>query len=221
MHLLYLPDRPRDAYLIKALSEAGHVVEIVADWAEAQALAATGQYDAALLDAAHPDIARVRRIAQAAKGAAVVVLAEAATPAERTEALRAGADACFVRPLHFIELELRLEALSRRAPAPAALGGMTLAAAERTARLGEHSLALSPQEFRLLDYLARHPGAVLPADRIQANVWGDDSDLGPDLVRTSVSRLRRRLERAFGRGFILTVRGHGYRFEPEGLEDPA
>jgi two-component system, OmpR family, response regulator len=179
MHLLYAPSRPPDTYLLKALAEAGHVVEVLADWGEAQSRAAAEAYDAVLLDAAGLDVPRVRRMAGQARGAAVVALADLATPKERAAILRAGADACFVRPLHFIELELRLEALARRPTVALAAGAMALSGAERTARVGDEALALSPQEFRLLDYLARHPARSCPPTASRPTSGATRASLAP------------------------------------------
>lgn len=218
MHILYVPDapvRPRDDYLINALGEAGHVVEPAQSVAEAMFMMSAGEYDVVALDVASLADRPLKRIVEAARGAVLILIADAATAAERSRALRCGADACFPRPVHFMELDVRIEALSRLKPAVAAEPELALEAAARTARSGEIRLPLSVREYGLLDYLARHPGEVLSVERIQENVWGEASDPRPDLVRTNVARLRDRLARTFGRPFIITVRGHGYRFDPQ------
>ncbi|WP_353648619.1 response regulator transcription factor [Nakamurella sp. A5-74] len=79
-------------------------------------------------------------------------------------------------------------------------------------------LSLTATEFRLLAFLARHPGRVLSKAQILSQVWGYDA-YDPNLVEAFVSALRRKIE-AHGPRLIHTVRGVGYRIgEPR--TDPA
>lgn len=202
-----------DAYLAKALGEAGHVVETASDLAELM-LAADGEdYDAVLLEAASLEDVQIPPLAAAVGRGLLVLLVDAATPAETARALRAGADASFVRPLRFMELEARLLALARlRQAQPAATQTLALDPGSRTARAGGRSLALSMREYALLDHLASRAGEAVGADQILEHVWGQGY-AGPDRVRTGVARLRAKLRAAFGEDMIDTVRGHGYRLD--------
>lgn len=203
-----------DAYLAKALGEAGHVVETASDLAELM-LAADGEdYDAVLVEAAGLADVQIPPLAAAAGRGLLVLLVDAATPPEAARALRAGADACFVRPLRFMELEARLLALARLRQAQPAAMPQTLALdpGSRTARAGGRSLALSMREYALLDHLAARAGEAVGADQILEHVWGQGY-AGPDRVRTGVARLRAKLRAAFGQDMIDTVRGHGYRLD--------
>ena len=202
-----------DGYLAKALGEAGHVVEAASDLADL-VLAADGQdYDAVLLVASGLAQAPIPALAAAAGRGLLVLVVDSATPAEAAQALRAGADACFVRPLRFMELEARLLALARLRPAqPTAAETLALDPVSRTARAGGRSLTLSMREYALLAHLASRAGEAVGADQILEHVWGQGY-AGPDRVRTSVARLRAKLRAAFGRDMIDTVRGHGYRLD--------
>jgi two-component system OmpR family response regulator len=204
-----------DGYLARALVEAGHVVETARDLADLLLSCAGGEYDVVLIEVARPDQAPVRRIAAAAGGGAVALVVDTATAAERTRLLREGADACFLRPVQFMELEARLSALvglgRRRAAQPPQ--GLTLDPAARMARMGGRSLMLPMRDYALLDYLLAHAGEVVGAEQILEHVWGEVGDRGADRVRTAVARLRARLASAFGAPMIATVRGHGYRLE--------
>ena len=91
MHLLYATDHRVDAYLVKALREVGHVVEATDQPADGLAMAASGDYQAIVLDWSGPPAACAARYAAAAVRSLVVVIAAAADEAERTEVLRAGA----------------------------------------------------------------------------------------------------------------------------------
>jgi two-component system phosphate regulon response regulator PhoB len=69
-------------------------------------------------------------------------------------------------------------------------------------------------EFRLLDYLARHPGRVYSRDHLLNAVWGDASFITPRSVDVYVSRIREKIEAdPENPRYLKTVRGAGYRFE--------
>lgn len=215
MRLLHASHRPGDLYLAKALIQAGHVVETLEDPADAADTGAGEDYDAVLLEVA--DLADAPVAALSRWGAPVVLVADRAESRDRVTALRAGADACLVRPVHVVELEARLNALVRLAPAPVvAVAGETplgLNPAARTASLGGHVLRLPAREYALLVYMADHAGQVLTAEQILNHVWGEGDDPRPERVRMALARLRQKLEATFGRPLLTTVRGHGYRFD--------
>jgi DNA-binding response OmpR family regulator len=213
MRLLHVARRPGEAYLAQALLQAGHVVEAACDVSEALLTAPTGAYDALLIEVADLDEVPIERLVRASDGGLVVLIADQTEPAARTRALRAGADACFARPVHFMELEARLSALVRLGPGLPADSPFALDPATRMARFDDRGLVLPALEFRLLDYMARHAGEVISAAQILEQVWGETSDPKPELVRTVVARLRARLVETFGQPFLVTLRGHGYRLE--------
>jgi two-component system OmpR family response regulator len=189
------------------------VVETAADIGEALLIAPAGAYDGLLVEVVELAEVPVAGLARAAEGGALVLIADQAEPAARTRALWAGADACFVRPVHFMELEARLAALVRLAPGAPTDVPFTLDPATRMARFADRDLMLPSREFRLLDYMARHAGEVVSSARILEQVWGDTGDPKPELVRTTVARLRARLVETFGQPFLITLRGHGYRLD--------
>ncbi len=213
MRLLHILRRPGEVYLAQALAEAGHVVETAADIGEALLVAPAGAFDGLLVEAADLDQVPVAGLVEAAEGGVLVIIADQADPADRTRALRAGADACFTRPVHFMELQARLEALVRLAPGGAAASPLRLDSATRVARFADRELALPASEFRLLDYMSRHAGEVISAAQILEQVWGETGDPKPELVRTLVARLRARLVETFDQPFLVTLRGHGYRLD--------
>jgi DNA-binding response OmpR family regulator len=213
LRLLHAAAAP-DSYLAKAFAEAGHVIESVQDFADLLLACEGGDYDAVLVEVATPSGAPIERIVRAARRAVLVMVVERSSPAEIARALRAGADACFMRPVHFMELEARLSALVRLAPGASADSRvLSLDPATRTARAGVRSLALSKREYALLEYLVGRAGEVVAAEQILQHVWGDAADFGPERVRTTIARLRARLNAAFGDPLIATVRGHGYRLD--------
>jgi len=210
MRLLYVTDGRLDAYLLKALREAGHMVEATDQPIDAVEAATASEYQAIILDWSAEPSAAIAALAAAAN-ALILVIVPAADEAFRTAVLLAGADACFVRPVAFMELEARLDALARliqrRRAAP---GGVEMLEAERAVRLAGRVIALSPREFRVMAYLAQHAGEVIGLDRLQQQAWGEDAEPRLDLVRACVARLRRKLDTGGGAEALRAVAGHGY-----------
>ncbi|MFE3323525.1 response regulator transcription factor [Streptomyces sp. NPDC059176] len=173
--------------------------------------------DAVVLDVSMPGVNGIEVCATLRAGGndvPVLMLSALDELADRLAGLQAGADDYVVKPFALQELVLRLHALLRRRPAPAAAqvstGGLLIDPARYEARLDGVPLALTRREFALLEVLARNAGLVLTRDQLLERVWGYDFDVRTDAVDTFVSYLRRKLE-AGGRPRILhTVRGVGF-----------
>jgi DNA-binding response OmpR family regulator len=211
MRILYVSETEPDPYLLGALREAGHVVEVTADPADGPIVAAELTFDAVVLDWARPSEEWARRFA--GFGAIVVVACARGAARERARALRAGADACFVRPFAFAELEARLQALRRsahRAQSANAAPDFELAAARRTVTRAGAEIVLSAIEFRMLQRLTEHPGELVAIPTLRRAVWGDDVEPTAEPVHRCAARLRRKLASLGVRTSIEATPGHGY-----------
>jgi two-component system, OmpR family, response regulator len=144
----------------------------------------------------------------------LVLTARDAVP-DRVEGLDAGADDYLAKPFAFGELDARLRALTRRAPAPrpAVLeaAGLRLDPAERRVVRGEAEIELAPQELALLEALMRAAGRVLSRQQLLDAAWDPAVAVSSNLVDVAILRLRERIDRPFGTDSIETVRGAGYR----------
>ena len=81
-------------------------------------------------------------------------------------------------------------------------------------RVNGELVTTTATEFRLLDYLARHPGRVFSRDHLLDAVWGDARFVTPRSVDVYVRRIREKIEvDAETPRFLKTMRGAGYRFE--------
>jgi DNA-binding response OmpR family regulator len=141
---------------------------------------------------------------------------------DRVLGLEIGADDYMVKPFSLRELLSRIRALLRRAYGEYAAGqgdlilvrDLVIDPARGQVRRGDQILNLTPTEFRLLLYLARHPGLALSRTQIIEDVWGYTQDLDSDrTVNVHIRRLREKVELDPARPtLILTVPGIGYRF---------
>ena len=84
-----------------------------------------------------------------------------------------------------------------------------------TARRSEQALDLTKTEWTLLEYLMRHPGQTLTRQNIMDYVWSYEGAVQPTMVDVYISYLRNKLNVTSRKDPIQTVRGTGYRLEPE------
>src|SRR5262249_17414484 len=117
------------------------------------------------------------------------------------------------KPFHPTEFALRVKALLRRTtPSKSDLlsvGNLRLDCAQFKVEAMGQDVSLRPAEFRLLEFLMRHPGEVFSSEALLARVWSSERDASPDSVRMCVARLRSKLSKKVLPG-IVTVPGAGY-----------
>ena len=142
---------------------------------------------------------------------------------EKVRGLQAGADDYVTKPFSNAELLARVQGLLRRAragpqapPAEAYQDGLlSVGLSGGDVSVGGRPVSLTPTEFRLLATLVRHRGRVLSPEQLLDQVWQDPAGIGPDRVKFTVMRLRRKLGQHGGSGPpIEAVRGFGYRYLP-------
>jgi two-component system alkaline phosphatase synthesis response regulator PhoP len=143
---------------------------------------------------------------------------------DRVVGLEMGADDYVTKPFSMRELIARVRALLRRRE-PAGSPKTTVQRGNLIIDPGAHNVSvdgrrieLSALEFRLLHYLASHPGMVFSRDQLLDRVWGNDRTVTPRSVDVYVRRVREKIEREPQSPiFIQTVHGVGYRFSMEGV----
>ena len=137
---------------------------------------------------------------------------------ERVRGLATGADDYVVKPFSMPELVARIQALLRRS-SPQLLtntlkaGDLELDRQSHRVRRAGRDLHLGPTEYRLLEYLMRHPGRVYSREQLLDGVWGNDVYVDERTVDVHVGRLRKAINRGREADPIRTVRGAGYAFD--------
>lgn len=218
MRILLVEDETSlGTWLAKALGRAGIVVDWVDSARTALASASEGTHDVIVLDLGLPDrdgqdlLAELRR---RDRRTPTLVLTARDALAEKVRAFQAGADDFLAKPFELEELQVRLQALLRRARGAASArlscGPLAFDLAARRFTLAGEALALSPRESAVLRVLLEHAGEVMSKQQILERVIPDDKDIHPEAVEVIVHRLRKRLD---GGLRIATFRGLGYALE--------
>ena len=149
----------------------------------------------------------------------VVFLTARTAEADRILGLETGADDYITKPFSPRELLARIKAVLRRcelplAPASIVAGDLEIDAEAVTLTVRGQVTPATATEFRLLHYLARHPGRVFTRDQILDAVWKETTFVSPRSVDVYVRKLREKIEIDPEQPrYLKTVRGTGYRFE--------
>ncbi len=215
--VLVIEDQPALARLIeRILAEEGFRVSVVHDGPAGRDAALASPPDAIILDVGLPglDGLAVSRAIRA-RGLRMPILMLTARDAvpDRVAGLEAGADDYVVKPFAFEELLARLRVHLRRAGfaiGQVRVADLAIDPEAHTATRAGRPLELSPQEFSLLELLARHVGQVLTRDQILEHVWGYDAEPSSNVVDLYVHYLRRKVDHGFEPPLLHTVRGVGY-----------
>lgn len=144
----------------------------------------------------------------------VLVVSALASVDERIRGLKAGGDDYLIKPFAMGELAARVEALLRRSSDTRAtvlqVGPLRMDLIERSAARGGRLLDLLPTEFKLLEYLMRHPGQVLTRTMLLEDVWHYRNLPQTNLVDVHIGKLRRKVDMAGDTPLIRSVRRTGF-----------
>jgi len=224
MRILVVEDDFRVARALKRGLEAeGFAVDVAADGLEGEWFAGESQYDALVLDVMLPGMdgyELCRRLRAAGNWAPILMLTAKSGPDDEAHALDTGADDFLAKPFSFMVLVARLRALLRRRgaerPTLLSAGDLTLDPAAHQVRRGDQLVELTPRQFALLEFFLRRAGEVLPKPVIIEHVWDYAFEGDPNIVEVYVRQLRMRIDLPFGRQSLQTLRGSGYRLDPDG-----
>jgi two-component system, OmpR family, response regulator len=223
VRVLVVEDDPAMAAMVgRGLRRAGYAVDVVATGADAVWTIVETDFDVVILDAMipAPDGFEVcRQVREKDRWVPVLMLTARDGVHDKVRGLDAGADDYLTKPFAFDELLARVRALTRREPAqrPAVLrvGDLTLDPASRSVRRGATPIPLSAKEFALLQELMRRAGETLTRTYLIEHVWDFAYDGGSNVVDVYVRYLRDKVDRPFDRDTIRTIRGAGYRLDPQ------
>jgi two-component system, OmpR family, response regulator len=223
MRILVIEDDPTvGQYVKRGLEEHRWAVDLVADGEEGERRASSEAYDLVILDMRLPTKSGTEVLhALRAKGferPVLVLTAQDAVDA-KVATLRAGADDYVTKPFAFEELLARVEALSRRPRALASpvlrVGDLEIDQATHEVRRDGVPIEVTPKEYTVLEYLARHAGRVMSRTLITEYAWGYHFDPGTNIVDVVINHLRKKIDAKHQKRLITTVRGVGYMIKDE------
>ena len=220
-HVLVVDDEAAILRFLKPALEAnGYEMASAGSIAEATKRIASNSPDIVLLDLGLPDGdgKDVIRRAREWSDVPIIVLSARERETEKIESLDLGADDYVNKPFNVGELLARMRTalrhrMQRKAEIPLLrVGGLEVDAARHRATRAGAELKLTPKEFELLSFLARHAGRVITHKQILAAVWGPAHTADTQYLRVYIGQLRQKVEEhPDDPRIILTEPGIGYR----------
>jgi len=225
MKILIVEDEVKMSdYLRQGLIEAGFVVDLARNGLDGHHLAMTERYALLILDVMLPDVDGwriIKSLRESGRQVPVLFLTARDSVDDRVKGLELGADDYLVKPFAFAELLARVRTLLRRGTITTTETTLTAADLEldlmsrRVTRAGRR-IPLTAKEFALLELLIRHRDEVLPRSLIASQVWDMNFDSDTNVIDVAIRRLRAKIDNAFERKLIHTVRGMGYMLDTTG-----
>lgn len=221
MRLLLVEDNvPLADELTTGLQRQGYAVDSLADGRDAVYQGQSEPYDLIILDLGLPGLPGLDVLAQwraAGLATPVLILTARGSWAERIEGLKAGADDYLSKPFHPEELQLRIQALLRRARGLAnqpklEAAGLHLDESRQCVSRDGVDVQLTAAEFRLLRYFMLHPQQILSKSHLAEHLYDGETERDSNVLEVHVNHLRRKL----GRSVIETRRGQGYIYAGSG-----
>ncbi len=222
MRLLVVEDdADLNRQIVRALEDAGYVVDRAFDGEEGHFLGETEPYDAVVLDLGLPKkdgISIIGDWRKAGRTMPVLILTARDRWSDKVSGFDAGADDYVAKPFHMEEILARLRALLRRAVGHAssefACGPVQLDTRASRVTVNGTAIKLTSHEYRLLSYLMHHAGRVISRSEIVDHLYDQDFDRDSNTIEVFVGRLRRKL----GVDIIQTMRGLGYLVTADGIK---
>ncbi|OAT22174.1 two-component response regulator [Buttiauxella gaviniae ATCC 51604] len=225
--LLIVEDDENIAELLQLhLREEGYEIVHAADGTLGLELLKQGGWDALILDLMLPGVDGLeicRHARTMTRYTPIVMISARSSETHRVLGLELGADDYLAKPFSMLELVARVKALFRRQEAMSqnlmqdagtlTFDRLTIDPLARDVRLREQPVELTPREFDLLWFFAKHPGKVFSRLNLLNQVWGYQHEGYEHTVNTHINRLRIKIEdNPAEPEFILTVWGKGYKF---------
>jgi DNA-binding response OmpR family regulator len=223
MKVLVVEDDPRISDVLEyALKADGYEVQTAQRGREAVEIARRLSPGLIVLDVGLPDIDgfELCRSVRTFSDVAIIFLTSRSDEIDRVVGLELGGDDYVVKPFSPRELLARIKAIRRRKGAPVAeaaavpsdnklrYGPITVDPDRFRIECEDREIALTAQEFKLLELLVRHPGRVFTREQVLNRAWGEGGLVTDRTIDVHIKSLRKK----FGKfDFIETVRGIGYR----------
>jgi two-component system response regulator PhoP len=219
MRVLIVEDERRLAENIaRSLREsASYAVDVALDGEDGLYMAQSNPYDLVVLDLMLPKVDGLTLLKRLRAGGAetpVLVLTARDDKESVIALLNAGADDYVAKPFDLGELLARAKTLIRRGKGQSApilkFGDIEISTADLTVRRQGELVTLTAMEYRVLEYLAHRPGAVVSKTELLEHLYDFNWERFSNVIEVYISGLRRKLEDGSENRLIHTLRGQGY-----------
>lgn len=220
-HILIIEDEDNIARILQLeLEHEGYVVGRAADGRTGLENAQSGEWDLILLDVMLPELNGIevlRRLRQGDSAIPVILLTARDTVPDKVSGFEHGANDYITKPFAMEELLARVRNILRIFKATRegdddtlTIGDLTIEMISRKVYRKDHAIDLTPREFELLLYLARHKNEEKTRDEILSEVWGYEYIGDTNVVDVYIRYLRQKMDKGYRHKLLHTVRGVGY-----------
>jgi len=201
------------------LETEGYIVDTSGEGNEGLFFATEYPLDAAIIDIGLPGMSGIeiiQRLREQGHTLPVLILTARSRWQQKVEGLEAGADDYLVKPFQMEELLARLKALLRRATGTPTTelrcGAVALNLGTQQVLLNDEVLDVTAFEYRMLEYLVRHPSEAVSKSKLADYLYPHDDDRDSNVIEVIIGRLRKKLDPDGSLQPIETLRNRGYRF---------
>jgi len=221
-NILIIEDEDSIARILQLeLEHEGYVVGRAEEGRKGLEMAASGEWDLVLLDVMLPGLNGIevlRRLRQSDAAVPVILLTARDTVPDKVSGFEHGANDYITKPFAMEELLARVRNLLRIFKASREgetedvlkIADLTIELLTRKVFRKDHSIELTPREFELLLYLARHKNEEKTRDEILSDVWGYEYIGDTNVVDVYIRYLRQKMDKGYRHKLLHTVRGVGY-----------
>jgi DNA-binding response OmpR family regulator len=223
MKILIIEDEAEIAKNLKTNLEIEFfAVDMAADGETGLFMALTNEYDLVILDNTLPRKSGVevcREIRLHKKDLPIIILSVISETEKKIELLETGADDYLTKPFSFQELLARIRAVLRRPKRMQdeilSIDDLEMDLRKNIVKRAGEEIHLTRKQFMLLEYLMRHPGAVVTRSMLMEHVWETDVDPFSNTIETHILSLRRKIKNKDNQPELIhTVPGRGYKIGP-------
>ncbi len=203
--------------LSELLSQDGYVVRSVSDGMQALSLIEKVEPDLVLLDLGLPTLKGdtiCKEIKKNYPDIAVIILTGKDTTEDIVKGLNLGADDYMTKPFEYDELRARMKVRLRAVQGDEeklSVADLTVDRKTLEVKRGEELITLTPQEFKILEYLLINKGRVLTREMILGRLWKGNPDIETRVVDVYIGYLRKKIDANASQKLIQSVRGFGYK----------
>lgn len=216
MILIVEDDKGVQTYLKELLLDNGYSATIASDGIQALTHLTKHQPDMILLDLGLPNMSGesvCREIRKKHKDLPIIILTAKDTTSDIVQGLDLGADDYITKPFVADELLARIKARLRKTEGGTnklKIDDLELDNQTLEVKRGEKMIQLTPQEFKLLQYLMSNKGRILTREMILNRIWLYSTDVETRVVDVYMGYLRKKIDEGFEKKLLHSVRGFGY-----------